>query len=577
MHRQLTPVSDGPGLRKLAPDVAQEIVRRAASTEKAAMSSESGKQKHELAESRSLAAFMRKLRDAFGWKLLLTLFVSQHLMKGLLSGLVAAPTQFIYRSLKVSAPQVQVFSGIAALPWAMKPVLGLLSDHFPICGLHKAPYLLIMSLLGMCAIITLALADLEALGVRLVVVCFFLINAQLSSCDLLTEAKYAEQLKAKPAHGPDLMTFVWWGLNCASLLATMVSGPLLAHFGNQASFFLSLPLATSILFPLFGNLLEETKLSHEEVRKCRRKVLKHPVMFLLCFLMFLGTSLMTVVGVWFQSVALNAAVALTVAVVMLVAFSVTLSPMIAKVNAFFVLQTALGLSTGGATFYFFTDTQEQYPEGPHFSLLFFISVLGIVGAVFSLVGIAIYNRYMQTWSYRKLLLLTNIIGFLLSWLDVVVFTRGNLKLGIPDRLFVVGSSVSETIVFQWRWMPGILFLSQLCPKGMEATMYALLAGCHNLGSSVASSCGALVLQWLQVQPSGELNETYQFDNLWKASALSSVLSFATCILLPFFVPDVRQTDTLLTGEAALDPSHNSLWRRWFGSDQRNFPAHYNVS
>ena len=27
------------------------------------------------------------------------------------------------------------------LPWALKPILGLLSDLFPICGYNKAPYL----------------------------------------------------------------------------------------------------------------------------------------------------------------------------------------------------------------------------------------------------------------------------------------------------------------------------------------------------------------------------------------------------------------------------------------------------
>eukprot|EP00931_Biecheleriopsis_adriatica_P057190 TRINITY_DN33917_c0_g1_i1.p1 TRINITY_DN33917_c0_g1~~TRINITY_DN33917_c0_g1_i1.p1 ORF type:complete len:574 (+),score=95.11 TRINITY_DN33917_c0_g1_i1:143-1864(+) len=573
MNRQLSP--DATPLRQLTPEIPLELRSRAKLDSTKAQLAANLDQ--EAKRTKSVSVFVKKLSDAFGWKLLVTLFVSQHLMKGMLSGLVAAPTQFIYRSLNVSAPQVQVFTGIAALPWAMKPVLGLLSDHFPICGLHKAPYLLIASLLGTLAVLVLALANLEQLGVQAVVVCFFLVNAQLSACDLLTEAKYAEQLRAKPQHGPDLMTFVWWGLNFASLLATMISGPLLSRFGNQAPYILSLPFTASIIFPTMANFLEEKKLSAEEVRDCRRKVVKHPVMLLLCVLMFLGTTLMTVVGVMFESVALNAAVAIGVAIVMLSAFSVTLSPMIAKVNAFFVMQTALGLSTGGATFYFFTDLPEQYAEGPHFSLEFYVSVLGIVGAVFSLVGISTYNRYMQTWTYRKLLLLTNLMGFLLSWLDVLIFTRGNLKLGIPDHLFVLGSSVSETIVFQWRWMPGILFLSQLCPKGMEATMYALLAGCHNLGSSVASSCGALALQWLQVQPNGQADEASQFDNLWKASALSSLLSFATCILLPFFIPDVRQTDTLLTGDAASDPSHNSLWRRWFRAEDRNFPSHYKVS
>ena len=38
-------------------------------------------------------------------------------------------------------------------------------------------------------------------------------------------------------------------------------------------------------------------------------------------------------------------------------------------------------------------------------------------------------------------------------------------------------------------------------------------------------------------------------------------SFAVCVLIPFFIPDVKQTDSLLEGDEAEDPSHNSCLRR----------------
>lgn len=34
------------------------------------------------------------------------------------------------------------------------------------------------------------------------------------------------------------------------------------------------------------------------------------------------------------------------------------------------------LSAGGAAFYFMTDTPSQYPEGPHFTPIFYNSVIG---------------------------------------------------------------------------------------------------------------------------------------------------------------------------------------------------------
>merc|ERR1719197_2362378 len=103
----------------------------------------------------------------------------------------------------------------------------------------------------------------------------------------------------------------------------------------------------------------------------------------------------------------------------------------------------------------------------------------------------------------------------LSLLDVLMYTRLNLVLGIPDVTFVLGSAVSTIVIRQWQWMPGMVVLSQLCPTGMEATMFALLAGCANIGNTIADYIGAFVLERLSVHPTGALNESEQFQNLWK--------------------------------------------------------------
>merc|ERR1719356_2189817 len=95
-------------------------------------------------------------------------------------------------------------------------------------------------------------------------------------------------------------------------------------------------------------------------------------------------------------------------------------------------------------------------------------------------------------------------------------------------------------------MPGVVMTSQLCPKGMEATMYALLAGCHNLGNTISSSLGAMVLVWLGCSPSGAPGESKQFENLWLASVISMILPTATLLLIPWLIPNAKQTDKLLT-------------------------------
>uniref|UniRef100_A0A7S4Q5S0 Major facilitator superfamily (MFS) profile domain-containing protein n=1 Tax=Alexandrium monilatum TaxID=311494 RepID=A0A7S4Q5S0_9DINO len=509
-----------------------------------------------------LAVFgISSLADHFGHKLLIMLIASQHLMKGFALSFMSPCILYLYRSYQVRGPQMQIFAGVAQLPWAMKPVIGLISDALPIRGLHKAPYILFASFFGIFATASVGAAPKSHMTIGRLVGCLFLIQMQFSTCDLLTEAKYAEQMQSRPEHGPALMTFVWFGLQVGGLAATVFIGPTLQRFGPKVPYLIALLPLSFIVVPVARNYLEEVPKTSAQVALARRRLFEQKEACFLCLLMFLGTITLTCLGIFFESAAVNAVASLMAALVMLGAFSVLLKPIIAKVNAFFLVQTSLGFSIAGASFYFYTDTPEQYPEGPHFSQEFFTSVLGTAGSIFSLIGICTYQRFASNWTYRGLLLISNIMLSLLSVTDIILFTRLNVHFGIPDHLFVLGASVLTSAIAQWMWMPGVVILSQLCPKGMEATMYALLAGCHNLGTTVASNCGAWVLELLGCQPTGALQESKQFDRLWVGSALSIILPTITVALLPWLIPDARQTDKLLE-DGDRDATAGSLWKRW---------------
>jgi len=504
-----------------------------------------------------------ELADKFGYKLLVMLFASQHMMKGFAGALMGPCSSYLYKAYNVAGPQMQIFGGVTQLPWAMKPIIGLLSDAFPIKGYHKAPYILVASFIGVVCLASIGAVPRAHMSVELLVICMFFVQLQFSTCDLLTEAKYAEKMQSNPEHGPKLMTFVWFGLQTGGLLATIMVGPLLSHYGPHFPYLVALVPATFIIIPMAKNYMEEEPKSPEELAKSRAQLMEQKEACFLCILMFVGTLLLSFLGIFYESAKVNAIAAIIVAIVMLIAFSVVLKPVIAKVNAFFLIQTSVGLSIGGASFYFFTDTPAEYPEGPHFSMEFFTSVMGTVGSICSMFGIYSYQKCVSTWSYRSLLWMTNLILAVLSISDLMIFTRTNVRLGLPDHAFVMGSSVLGTIIGQWMWMPGIVIMSQLCPKGMEATMYALLAGCHNLGNTISSNTGALLLEYLNCQPSGAPNESKQFEHLWIGSALSTVLPLVTCALIPWLIPDAKQTDKLLD-EDDNDACAGSLWKRWTG-------------
>jgi len=517
---------------------------------------------HHLSYFGGLGSYLGDLQRDFGCNLLILLFVCQHLLKGISGSLVGKAIPYLYRKFHVAAPQAQIYGGVVSLPWATKPVFGLVSDVLPIFGYHKAPYLLIVCLLGGCAYFNISLFTPD--NVKWVVIYLVFIMLQVSVTDLLTEAKYAEKIRVAPHAGPAMLTYVWTGINIGAFLAVLASGPLLDNFGARGCLLVAAVPALMVLAPVAAGCLEERKVTPEEVAETRRRYYEQKEACVLCLVMLAGTFIIMSTGIYYGDPWINCAVAVGVGITVLACFTMTLTPVIAKANAFAVLYTSLGASTSGASFYFYTDSAVNYPEGPHFSDFFYNSVMGTAGTVFTLVGLYVYQNYLTSVSYRKIIVVTTVAASLLSAVDILMFARLNVKVGIPDHLLVLGMSVFQSMIWEWQWMPQVVLLANLCPKGMEATMFALLAGCHNLGSTISSSTGALLLHVLGVAPRGEAGESAQFDNLWIAATISTVLPLVAAVLLQRLLPDCPQDAKL---DAVEDATKDSMLRRWLGSKE----------
>lgn len=513
--------------------------------------------------------WFQDLNQVFGYRLLVLLSSVHHLLKGFGMELAAKASPYMFRAYHVPAPQAQIFLGVAALPWAMKPMIGLISDLFPICGFKKGPYMSLTSVLAVAALVCLGCMTEVSMSVSMAVMCLFFFTLQVSTTDLLAEAKYSESIVKNPTHGPSLVSYVWSGMQMAGMFAIAGSGVALEYFGFRWLFVICIIPAALVLLPVSAGYMEEQCLDEDQIAEGRRRFWRQPELCFLCLIMFIATLTLITSGMLVDNTLANATLAVVVAVVVLTCFSVVLSPTIAKFNAFALIQTACSLSTSGASFYFYTDTPEQYPAtstspgGPHFSMFFYNSVLGTSGAIFSLIGIWTYKRYLSTWRYRSLLVFTSLMLSFFSLIDLIFFARINVRLGIPDEAFVLGASVFESIIAMWQWMPQVIVMSYMVPQGMEATMFALLAGCHNLGTTIAANCGALLLDHLDVRPSGAVGETAQFDKLWVASAIATGLPLIAVCTLFWLIPDVSQTERL-TDAANDSVTAGSLWRRWRG-------------
>jgi len=93
-------------------------------------------------------------------------------------------------------------------------------------------------------------------------------------------------------------------------------------------------------------------------------------------------------------------------------------------------------------------------------------------------------------------------------------------------------------------MPQIVLLSKLCPPGMEAVVYSLLAGFANFGEAVASSIGSLAIDQFGIRTPDD-GTRCDFDNLsWLIFFCHVFLPVLTVPLTFVLVPAAKMTDDL---------------------------------
>lgn len=216
-----------------------------------------------------------------------------------------------------------------------------------------------------------------------------------------------------------------------------------------------------------------------------------------------------------------------------------LPPIIAKTGVFIFLHQALYIDINGLLNSFCLAGSQCVPGGPQFNFTTVYTVATVVSSVAGMLGITIFAYVFSHRSYRFSFFVLTILRAAASIFDLILVRRWNLLIHVPDLLvFLVGDAVIYQLVNRLSWMPVALLISQLCPRGSEAMMYALLAAMSNLGSSMATEVSVVLMGvvW-PVDFSSNGEESCEFQNLWKLIVAGHiVMPLLVLPLIPICVP-----------------------------------------
>ncbi|XP_031479917.2 probable folate-biopterin transporter 6 [Nymphaea colorata] len=452
--------------------------------------------------------FFRLLREPFDWlsmlcreletSFILAIIVVYGFSQGFSGSFFKVVTDYYWKDVQQVQPSaVQLYQGLYVMPWIMKPIWGLLTDVFSIAGYKRRPYFMLAGTLGsLCALLLLQ----KKPPVLFALIFLTGISTAMSIADVTIDACIARSSIQKPALASDMQSLCGFVSSTGAILGYSTSGMLVHTLGAQGTLgLLTLPL---IMIITLGFTMNEAKGMIRTDKKMFAKV-NGAVLDMI--------KTMKYPGVW-------------------------------KPSLYMYLSITLSISTHEGQFYWYTDPK----AGPAFSKEF-VGVIYAIGAVGSIVGVILYHKFFKEFPFRTVIFFAQLLYGVSGMLDLMFVLRLNLKLGVPDYVFVIMEEMCARIISRIRWMPMIILITRLCPLGIEGTFFALLMCIDSTGSLSSKWGGSLVLQLLKVTRT-------DFRNLWLALLIRNLLRISTLALI-FLVPKAGPADAMLPDEM-LDASRN---------------------
>eukprot|EP01012_Entosiphon_sulcatum_P065674 TRINITY_DN9465_c0_g1_i1.p1 TRINITY_DN9465_c0_g1~~TRINITY_DN9465_c0_g1_i1.p1 ORF type:complete len:549 (-),score=71.44 TRINITY_DN9465_c0_g1_i1:147-1793(-) len=491
--------------------------------------------------------YLRRVHRHFGSKFLAMLASAYLGVKGPLSQVIMIGQQpYFQKYLQLSGADYQMYGTVANTPWAMKALIGALSDSVYIAGYAKRWYIVSVSLLGTLGFLLLLLIPMTAAMAPLAALLFFLCSCEVATVDLLCEGKYAELMVKNPKSGSDIPTWVWAMYMLGSLGASAFLGPMADHFSVRLIFLPAIPLALQIAVPTLLGWLPEKPVAHQKLFTFRlEKVRQQPKVFLLGTLMAASA-----LGLAFVTLLFDSRVQLFYSVAASVGLSYLtyrwLPRALSKAIIYLFLSQVTYLNLSGALDYYYTADPHCVPGGPNFDYTYYLTYTQLVGSIAGGVGVVLFQYLLNDRTFRTAFWTTILVKVLASFVDIALVKRWNVNiLGVSDKWFyMLGDAIIWNVCYMLDFMPAVVLTSKVCPKGMESTVYAVLAGFQNFGSAVSRTIGLHLLELLNIQTLPPCD----FSGLPVALVLGHLVLPLICIPLTFYlVPAAKLKDDILPG------------------------------
>ena len=372
---------------------------------------------------------------------------------GVLLQLPDLAVRFFMMDRGLDVASLAAFQATLVIPWCLKPLYGFLSDSCPLCGFRRKPYVTLANVINAGLWFTMAATSPPVWAAQML-----LFTASMMTCfsDVMYDSILVEIAKAEDEHGV-AQSRCWGARAVGALIAAIVGGVALDSVPPTAIF-----VAEGVILAAVA----AAALFIKEVPS------PPPVGTLAKARMVLGG--MRNPALW--------------------------KP------ALFVFIFAATPSSYTAFFFFLVSEL-------HFSASF-LGVLTCIRHAAMLAGTVIFSRYLRYTNYRKFFFILVLVSGVFGATPIILVTHVNAHIGLPNGLFAAGDDLFLSVIGQVALMPCLILAAKLCPRGIEASVYASFVSILNFAGIFSEYSGAFFTFLLGVTKPAPVKDEYAMPMLF---------------------------------------------------------------
>ena len=394
--------------------------------------------------------------------------------------------------LKLGPAAVAAVFATAHVPWVIKPLYGFLSDSLPLpfpgapTRERRRPYLVLCGLAGTAAYAGLATAPPSR---HAVVALMATGELSIAFSDVVVDGVVVALARGEPQAISGALQSLAWGAQAAgSLASAWAAGALVQAAGPRPV------LALMALFPLLIGVaalfVDERRLAAGKASRSRSDDGSSGVgvggsspppsivdgdledgaapdaVHLGGELAARGGQASTQHSPTRRAAARAAAAAAPSLATQVRSLASALTTPATLAPALFIFAYHASPHAGSALFYFYTNELNFKPE--------FLGRVNLIDGVASLAGVAAFNARLKHLPLARVLAGITVAAAAASATQLLLVTRANRALGVPDAAFLVFDSALLAALGRIALMPVLVLAARLCPDGVEASLFAAL-------------------------------------------------------------------------------------------------------